>query len=221
MVYDWPTLLACDNATVPLKKSGRCQFQQPSFSGGSKDHLIDLRYFSSVTIDGFISQRGRPSKVNLQPCGPNPLCSPPGSICGKGLQGMGSLTQFFILQFFIHQNEISNSRKVEVEATWRRSNKLCIKISWESHYRTSWKKKRLYINGYNIWISILQNIFKIRESDSTWNLKGGKVDDWVGLAGGVESAVLNLNSDEIVVQFSQGSSICKENVLQNRTAEIR
>lgn len=138
MVYDWPTLLACDNATVPLQKSGRCQFQQPSFSGGSNDgtsHLIDLRYFSSVTIDGFVSERGR-SKVNLQPCGPNPLCSPPGSICGKGLQG-------------------------------------------------------------------------------------GKVDDWVGLAGGVESAVLNINSDEIVVQFSPGGLPCRENVLQNRTAEIR
>ena len=114
MVYDWPTLLACDNATVPLKKSGRCQFQQPSFSGGSKDgtsHLIDLRYFSSVTIDGIISQRGRPSKVNLQPCGPNPLCSPPGSICGKGLQGMVANAIFHSYQM----HEISNSRRVEVE----------------------------------------------------------------------------------------------------------
>ena len=88
------------------------------------------------------------------------------------------------------------------------------------------RRKGSYINGDNTHFEvegfqILQHIFKIRESDSTWNLKGGKVDDWVGLAGGVESAVLNLNSDEIVVQFSQGSSMCKENVLQNRTAEIR
>ena len=120
MVYDWPTLLACDNATVPLKKSGRYQFQQPSFSGGNKDggtsHLIDLRYFSSVTIDGFISQRGRPSKVNLQPCGPNPLCSPPGSICGKGLQGTVVNAIFHSYQM----HEISHkfdSRKVEVDAT--------------------------------------------------------------------------------------------------------
>merc|ERR1712029_203100 len=73
MVYDWATLLACHNATIPMVPSGsnNCSFKRPDYS-----QPIDLSHIKAQTAQNpsFVSKRH-----SVQPCGVNPKCG--GSVC--------------------------------------------------------------------------------------------------------------------------------------------
>ena len=76
MVYDWHTLLACDNATIPLDQVDKCSFKRPDFFGISQQP-IDLRHFglSQNVVGG--------SALSVNPCGAGTTGHCNGTMCAK------------------------------------------------------------------------------------------------------------------------------------------
>ena len=75
MVYDWHTLLACDNATIPLDQVDKCSFKRPDFFGRSLQQPIDLRHFGlSQMVVGSTT-------LSVNPCAGTGHCN--GTVCAK------------------------------------------------------------------------------------------------------------------------------------------